>query len=106
MRVFATAIALAAILATAACATQIPWDYGETALQVGMTPVQVEAGFGAPTRRFTDAEGYSVWAYDRDDGASGDTTASRELLVRFAGGRVMSYSHSSTTITTTTTTSP
>ncbi|QTC90061.1 hypothetical protein [Brevundimonas goettingensis] len=106
MRFSARALLLAAGLALSACATQIPWDSGETALQVGMSRSQVESGFGPPTRRFTDAEGYTVWAYDRSDAASGNTTASRELLVRFVGDRVMSYSHSSTTMTTATTTSP
>jgi hypothetical protein len=104
MRFPAKAAALAVILSTSACATQIPWDNGETALQVGMSQTQVEAGFGQPTRRFIDGEGYTVWAYDRSDAASGMTTASRELLVRFAGDRVLGYSHSSTTTTTTTTT--
>jgi len=95
---------LAAILATSACATEIPWDGGEMpSLQLGMSRSQVESAFGPPTREFVDPEGYRTWSYLREDGGEGSERAATELTVRFAGNRVYYFSHAKTTTTTVTT---
>lgn len=93
---------LVAILATSACATEIPWDGGDMpSLQVGMSRSQVEAAFGPPTREFVDPEGYRTWSYVRMDGGEVSERAATELTVRFAGDRVYNFSHTKTTTTVT-----
>jgi hypothetical protein len=98
---------LAALLATSACATTIPWDGGASAsLRVGMSKAEVETGFGTPDRRSSDPDGSTVWAYDRAGPGSGASSSSTEVIVRFMGERVIGYSHSTSTTTTTTTVNP
>ena len=103
MKSLLKAALLATLLAASACATAIPWD-GETAsLRVGMSQAQVQAAFGAPNRTSIDADGLSVWSYDRPGPSSATTSSGAELTVKFLGEFVTHYSHSTSTTTTTTT---
>ena len=103
MRSMTVTAFMAAALILSACATTIPWDGGYAPVQPGMTKGQVEMAFGSPTRSFLDADGNTVWVYEKAGAPSDAVVSSTELIVRFAGDRVMNSSHStSTTITTTT----
>ena len=96
--------ALAVMLA--GCATQVPWNGQTTSLRVGMSQSEVEAGLGAPSRTWAEADGGRVWVYERgsSDGVGGGS--SQAITVRFAGDRVMGFDQSSSTTTTTTTVNP
>lgn len=101
-------IALTA-MASAGCASRIPWDDGMAQeINLGMTMRQVETAFGQPTQSFTDDEGYEVWTYRRSNSSPAASSLSTPqhsltvLTIRFWGERVTSHTFSTETTTVTT----